>query len=81
MALMQRYFFHLHNDVELEDEEGSEWGDDDAAILHAIYQARDVAAGDVREGKLNLHDHIDVVTEDGRRVAVITFGQAVKVHL
>lgn len=62
---MPRYYFHLHNDMEVPDEEGSELADLEAARTLAVASAREMAAEAVREGVLNLDHSIDVTSDDG----------------
>ncbi|HEX7930213.1 MAG TPA: hypothetical protein VF470_04830 [Sphingomicrobium sp.] len=76
---MPRYFFHLYNDITAIDEEGSDLADDRAAMEIAIDSARHVASANVLEGHLDLRHHIAVVSDGGRPVGKVTFGDAVKV--
>ncbi|MEJ5979324.1 hypothetical protein WG901_21905 [Novosphingobium sp. PS1R-30] len=76
---MQRYFLHLHNDINAPDEEGQEFPDDRAALECALASARDVASSAVRTGSLNLNHFIICVADDGREVGIVRFGDAVRV--
>jgi hypothetical protein len=76
---MPRYFFHLHNDIDAPDEEGSEHENDRAALEVALDYARDVASASVRKGTLDLNHFIVCVAEDGREVGIVKFGRAVQV--
>lgn len=77
---MARYFFHLHNDVEVRDDEGIELADDAAARGFAITNARDMAAHSVRGGRLNLTHSIEVVAANRRAVTIVSFSDAVAVR-
>ena len=76
---MARYFFDLHNGVEVADEEGRDCADIQAAQAHALAEARQVASEDVLGGKLDTSHRIDVRDADGDVVASVTFGEAVTV--
>lgn len=77
---MPLYFFHLHNDVDTVDDEGSELPDAEAARSYAIDQAREMAAESVRAyGHLILDHRIDVTDESGAAVTSVTFEQVVRV--
>jgi hypothetical protein len=52
---MPRFYFHISNGQGfIEDEEGIELTDEAAARSNAVAAARDVMAGDLREGLLDL---------------------------
>jgi hypothetical protein len=75
---MPRYYFHLHDDEEARDEEGRELADADAARAEAIRGARDLMAGDVKEGKLTLSHWISVHDQGGHQVFSVRFRDAVE---
>lgn len=72
---MPRYVFNLYNDITAIDAEGSDWADDAAALVNA----REIASVSVQGGKLDFRDYIEVLADDGRRLGIISFGDAVKV--
>jgi hypothetical protein len=75
-----RYFFHLHNDVDLPDHEGRELTDEGAARTYAREMAQVMAAESVRdEGHLNLAHHVDVIDEQGMVLFTISFADVVSV--
>ena len=77
---MPRFYFHICNGSGfVEDEEGAELPDAPAARMHAILSARDVMAGDMRRGELDLSSFIEV--EDERRILLFTlpFSEAVEI--
>jgi hypothetical protein len=76
-ATVPMYFFHLHEDGSvLEDEEGRDLADDVAARLHAIRNARDVLVSAVMEGRLPLKDTIVVTNHRGQPVLSLALGDA-----
>ena len=76
---MPRFYFHLRNDLSVDDEEGVELPDLAAARDHAIYNARSIAAENVHAGKLSLSHRIEIADERGTIVATVQFGDAVSV--
>ncbi len=76
---MPRFFLHLHNDVMAIDEEGSEFPGPEEARQAAEQAARELAAEDVRRGKLNLANWIDVVDESGRKLFAVRYGDVIRV--
>ena len=77
---MARYFFHLHNDTYVEDEEGRECSSLDEVRLIAVSEARVMASINVREGHLDLSHAISVTEEHGQEMLVVRFGDAVVVR-
>jgi hypothetical protein len=80
MAIMPRYFFHLHNDIDAPDESGREHGSDREALVHALECVRDVASASVRRGTLNLNHFVICVADDGREVGIVRFADAVQIE-
>jgi hypothetical protein len=76
---MPRYFFHLHDDLTVPDEDGMELADLEAAKACGIKEARSVAVEQVREGKLDLNHRIDVADEQSVVVHTIRFAAAIEV--
>lgn len=74
-----RYFFHLYNDIDTQDEEGIELADETAARKHAEGEARTMAAESVRKGHLDLSHFIEVATDSGPPLFKVTFGEVVTV--
>jgi hypothetical protein len=76
---MPRYFFHLRDGVdEVLDPDGIQMPAD-AVIGAALIQARDCMAGDVKQGRLDLHCRIDVHADDGKLVHSLSFADALEV--
>jgi hypothetical protein len=78
---MPQYFFHLrdHGEV-LEDLEGTELEDDQAARTEALLTAREL----LRIGQLSVRDWLgrsyEVMDSSGRLVAVVPFPEAIDVE-
>lgn len=75
-AVMPRYYFHLRNEFDAEDEEGLELPDLAAARLSAMEAARELCCADIKQGWLNLDYRIDVANEQGDLVLTVTFREA-----
>jgi hypothetical protein len=76
-----RYFFDLHNDVDVLDPEGKELPSLAAAIAHALGEARAMIQASVAEtGRIDLHHHIDIRDEARTIVHVVHFEDAVAVQ-
>ena len=75
-----RFFMHICNgNGFVEDEEGRELEGEDAARTEAIAAARDVMAGDLRNGMLDLSSFIEVEDEAHELLFTVTFADAVTV--
>ena len=77
---MPRFFFHLHDEMDVTDDEGAELVDLDAATECAVQNVRAIASEQVRSGYLNLGHRIDVEDEAGQALATATFKSAVAVQ-
>ncbi len=74
---MPHYYFHLHNDVDADDEEGADLPDLAAARAYAVENIRSVtAASIIEQGRINLHHFIAVADETGQIVLTVEFGEA-----
>lgn len=74
---MPRYYFHLHDDLVTEDEDGTELPDDAVALAKAHDEARNLAAESIRTSHRLVLNHYIVVTDDeGATVARVTFASA-----
>lgn len=77
---MPRYFFHIHNDVDTLDDEGSLLPDASAARAKAKKEARYLASVSVKErGHLMLDHYIRVTDELGDVVDTVTFEEVVEI--
>ena len=76
---MPRDFFHRVDSIDiLLDPEGVEMSAD-AIAAAALLQARDCMAGDVKDGRLDLHYHIEVQDEASRVVHTLPFSDALEI--
>ena len=75
-----RYYFHLHNDVDVSDESGKDLPDLEAARAHAIRMAQfEVSEAATRDGRIVLSHRIDVEDENGSVLATVLFRDAVQI--
>jgi hypothetical protein len=74
---MPRYYFHVHNDIDAPDAEGTELPDLAAARVAAIQGVRELAAETVMEGRLHLDHFVEVTDETGVGKLKVTFGEAI----
>jgi hypothetical protein len=80
LAVVPRYYFHLHNDADVPDEEGIELPDLEAARAHGVRCARFTFAEVVKdEGHVVLHHRIDIEDEHQRVLDTVYFRDAVDV--
>lgn len=78
---MPRYYFHLREGADLlSDLDGEQLADMPAMRRHALVQARDVMAGDVRSGALDLRLTIEVTDAGGSIVHALRFADAVQIQ-
>ena len=78
---MPRFYMHVCNGVGfIEDQEGAELADEDAARTMAIRSARDLMSGEIRDGVLNLSSFIEVEDEAHEHLFTLTFAEAVKIQ-
>lgn len=76
---MPRYYFHVCNGSGFtEDQKGQELPNQEAARKVAIRGLRDISAGELRRGEMNLGSFIEV--EDGahRLIMTVAFSDAVR---
>jgi hypothetical protein len=77
---MPRYFLHVNNSIGfVEDEEGVELPDLDAAREKAAAGVRSIIADEVLHGRADLRGRIDVADEEGRVLLSLPFGALVEV--
>ena len=77
---MPRYYFHLHNGLDVPDAEGKEFANPELALSAARRYARDMVAASATEaGAIDLLHFIDVTGEDGKSLLKIEYGEAVRV--
>ena len=78
---MPRFYFHLRNDLSVDDSEGMELPDVAAARRLAEKYALDMSAASVLEhAKINLRHRIEVADAKGETVLVVEFGDVLTVQ-
>ncbi|MFS2108657.1 hypothetical protein ACCC88_03140 [Sphingomonas sp. Sphisp140] len=78
---MARYFFHLYNDVDTIDEDGTDCPNDMTAIARAQAEAVAMAAASITAHRhLVLSHNVQVLDEAGRKVATVRFGDVVTIR-
>jgi hypothetical protein len=81
LAIVPRFYFHLHNDVDVPDHEGAELPHLEAAIVRASSYARNLVGELAKdEGRIVLHHRIDIEDENGAVLETVRFGDVVKVE-
>ena len=76
---MPRFYFHLHDDVDVPDEGGHEMPDLEAARAHAVGMARFEVAEAAKRGHILLSHRIDLEDEHGNVLAAVQVSEAVEV--
>ena len=76
---MPRFYFHLHNDVDVSDEDGEDFPDLDAALAHAVRMVRFEASEGALGGRIVLSHRIDIEDGDGAVLGTVHFRDAVEV--
>jgi hypothetical protein len=72
------YFFHFHDGQDwLIDREGVELADAVAVSAVALVQGRDIMAGDIKDGRIDLPHLIEIVDERGCPVHRLNFTDAI----
>ena len=77
---MRRFYFHLFNDEDIWDREGVELPDEAEALRRGEIAAREMAAQNVREGRLVLGHRIVVCAENNRSISTFHFRDVVKIQ-
>ena len=77
---MPRFYFHVVDDLDTEDDEGSELADLDAARRHAIGAARVLMCETLsQEGRITLSHSIEIQDHQHNPVDSVSFGDAVRI--
>lgn len=79
-ARVPRFFLSLRDGEFLQDLEGQEYADVDAARRAAVRGAREIMAEDVKRGTLSLKDSVEITDEGGDLVAHVHFRDAVEIE-
>jgi hypothetical protein len=76
---MPVYFFHfLHHRERVEDEEGLDLPDLEAAKIEAIASVRDAVSVEARFGDtIDTHMRVEIVDAEGRILTLISFADAI----
>jgi len=78
---MPRFYFHIHNSVEIRDPEGVELPSLIAARSEAVIAARALMADDLKtKGEITLSHSITVEPEGGAFGFVVPFRACVEIH-
>lgn len=78
---MPKFFFHLHNDVYVQDHIGTELTSLDEARMKAVSAARGVMAEDIVDaGHITLSHRITIADEAGTRLLEVPFRTCVDVR-
>jgi hypothetical protein len=76
-----RYYFHLRNDMDADDEEGQDLPDLETARERAVQYALEMTAVSVKETrKINLHHRIEVADEAGAILCAVEFGDVLRIE-
>ena len=79
LVSVPHYFFDLHNDIEVIDDEGCDLPDLEAAKAHALAEARTMIEANVAEsGKVDLRHYMEVRDGNGETVHTLRFEDAVQ---
>jgi hypothetical protein len=75
-----RYFMHLRDGLdEMLDPEGLEFADIESLRTAVLFAARDLIAGDIRDGIVDLRSRIDAEDESGTIVYTLHFRHALNI--
>jgi hypothetical protein len=77
---MPKFYFHLRNDLAVDDDEGMELPDLATAREYALFNARSIAAENVHHGHLKLSHRIEIADENQQILDIVTFGDAIKLE-
>jgi hypothetical protein len=79
--MVPRFYFQLHDDFDVIDEEGLQLPDLEAARAHAVRCVRVTFAETAKdEGRVVLHHRIDIADEQGAVLETVRFRDAVSVE-
>jgi hypothetical protein len=77
---MPRFFFHVHDDLDVFDAEGTEFPDAAAATEGAIHSARSLMCETIMQGRIALDHRIEVMDEKQALIGNVLFRDAVKIE-
>jgi hypothetical protein len=77
---MPRFHLNLFNNLNVEDEEGTEYLDLEHAKAAAVRAAREIMAAHIVAGTaIALDDRIEIADGQGWRLSVVTFGEVISI--
>lgn len=76
---MARYFFNVVDGTRIDDDEGQNLADLDAARLTAIHSARRIMGHEIWSGRLPLNEVIEITDPTGRVLLIVPFKEAVQI--
>ena len=77
---MPRYYFHIHNSLEVQDTEGVDLSDLGAARQSAIRGAREMISEEIKDsGQIYLSHWLEIEDEHGTKTPV-RFGDCIEVN-
>jgi hypothetical protein len=78
---MPRFYFHVLDDLDTQDDEGAELANVDEARRHATIAARVLMCETLaQEGRITLHHSIEIQDEEHTLVETVYFRQAVRIE-
>lgn len=77
---MPRFYFHVHDDLNVQDEEGMELPDLAAARVGAIHFARSLMCDELMNGRIVLHHRIEIADEQQQVIDTIYFRDVVRIE-
>ncbi len=78
---MPRFYFHLYDDLDVPDDEGTDLPDLAAALASASRQARELIAETVKQqGRIVLNHRIDIKDEHGTLIESVEFRDVVTIE-
>lgn len=78
---MPKYYFHLHDDLDVPDEDGAELPDLGAAKARAVREARVIMSESLNsEGRIVLSHRIEIKNHDGDVLLTVQFRDVVKIE-
>lgn len=78
---MPRFFLHVHNRIGfVEDEEGQDLPDLDAARGAAVASIRSIISEEASQGAIDLGGRVEIVGEDRRTLSIVPFADAFAVR-
>lgn len=77
---MPRYYFHVRDDIDVDDEEGAVLSDEIAARTKAVEGARELMCETLKAGYIDLNHYILVTDDAGEVLFKLAFRDVVQVR-